>query len=147
VLIRSIITRMSEQEQPIPWAGVIVVENGRLLALQEDDKSFLLVPGGKVEPGETDEAAAIREVREELGVAVDGLEPLTTIREESKSTGQQIRFRVFTGKLEQEPDPGNLPGKTVAIARIDSSYKQEGYEVGNLLKKLVPVLVEKGLIS
>ncbi len=36
-------------------------------------------PGGKVEPGETPESAAMREIEEELGVALDGkaLAPVT----------------------------------------------------------------------
>ena len=36
-------------------------------------------PGGKIEPGESPEAALVRELREELGVTVapDALEPLT----------------------------------------------------------------------
>lgn len=33
-------------------------------------------PGGKVEPDENPEAALIRELREELGIAIDSLRPL-----------------------------------------------------------------------
>lgn len=55
-------------------AGLIVGDDARVLISQRRaDQSLPLqweFPGGKVEPGEAPEAALVRELREELGVAV-----------------------------------------------------------------------------
>lgn len=51
-------------------AGGIIVENGRVLLIQMRNLAGALVwtfPKGHIEPGETPEAAAIREVAEETG--------------------------------------------------------------------------------
>lgn len=54
--------------------GAAIVDDGRLLAAQRsypDDVAGLWeLPGGRVEPGETEHAALVRECREELGVDV-----------------------------------------------------------------------------
>jgi ADP-ribose pyrophosphatase YjhB (NUDIX family) len=58
----------------IPCVGGLVVDGtGRLLMVrraQEPARGTWSVPGGRVEPGESDEAAAAREVWEETGLAV-----------------------------------------------------------------------------
>lgn len=57
----------------ITVVGVAVVRNGRVLAARRsggDAVGGWEFPGGKVEPGETPEAAAVREVAEELGLDV-----------------------------------------------------------------------------
>jgi 8-oxo-dGTP diphosphatase len=44
---------------------------GRLLAARRERPAGWELPGGKVEPGETEPAALVRELREELGVTVE----------------------------------------------------------------------------
>lgn len=66
--------------------GVALVRRGRVLAARRsrgDDAGGWEFPGGKVEPGESDDAAAVREVAEELGCTVETigwLEPVVEIR-------------------------------------------------------------------
>src|SRR5215467_10554213 len=54
--------------------GAAIIARGRLLAAQRADPPELAggweLPGGKVEPGESDQEALVRECHEELGVGV-----------------------------------------------------------------------------
>ncbi|MDN3026518.1 (deoxy)nucleoside triphosphate pyrophosphohydrolase [Streptomyces sp. S.PB5] len=60
--------------EPIVVVGAALLNTGRLLAARRSAPPELSgrweLPGGKVEPGETPEAALVRELREELGVEV-----------------------------------------------------------------------------
>ncbi|KZB82393.1 NUDIX hydrolase [Amycolatopsis regifaucium] len=53
--------------------GIVHDEHGRILLIRranEPGRGLWSVPGGRVEPGESDEAAVIREMREETGLNV-----------------------------------------------------------------------------
>ena len=64
---------LAAQEQVVVVAGAII-ENGMLLAARRAGPPELAgkweLPGGKVEPGETDRDALARELAEELGIVV-----------------------------------------------------------------------------
>jgi 8-oxo-dGTP diphosphatase len=59
----------------IPCVGAVIKDgDGRLLLIRrghEPGAGLWSLPGGRVEPGETDQQAVIREVLEETGLAVD----------------------------------------------------------------------------
>jgi 8-oxo-dGTP diphosphatase len=58
----------------VPCVGAVVHdERGRLLLIQRGNapnRGLWSVPGGRVEPGETERAAVVREVAEETGLVV-----------------------------------------------------------------------------
>jgi len=60
--------------QRIPCVGAIITDaGGRLLLIKrghDPGAGLWSLPGGRVEPGETDEEAVVREIREETGLSV-----------------------------------------------------------------------------
>ena len=56
-------------------ATVAVIRDGKVLLVRDVDPTFMM-PGGAIEPGESPEEAAVRELREETGLEAASVEPL-----------------------------------------------------------------------
>lgn len=88
-------------------------ERGRLLLVRKRDTERFMLPGGKVEPGETHLAAILREAAEEVSLALDpasvGLLGHWTAGA-ANEPGLVIASDVFTAPL---------PGEPVASAEIE----------------------------
>jgi 8-oxo-dGTP pyrophosphatase MutT (NUDIX family) len=52
-------------------AGLVVVRDRKLLLAFSNNKKAFYLPGGKTDEGETTEAALLREISEELNIALD----------------------------------------------------------------------------
>ncbi len=65
--------------------------------------------GGKIDPGETPEAALRREVREELGVGVISLDELGVFHSEAygHTPGTRLHMTCFTAELDEQPHPAS----------------------------------------
>ncbi len=79
----------------------IRIEDGRLLCVRSRGKDAFFLPGGKREPGESDEEALLREVKEELGVELrrESLAPLHVFEAQAhgRPEGVLVRMTCFTG--------------------------------------------------
>ncbi len=89
---------MSDREypaRPILAVGAIVVRDGCVLVARRGKPPGLgkwSVPGGAVNVGESLEAAARREVREECGVEVELTDTLEVIQRITRDDTQRVRF-------------------------------------------------------
>lgn len=95
---------MSEIDK-LAW---LYIENKQVLLARSKGKEVYYIPGGKREPGETDQEALCREINEELSVSLvlSTIKPYGafTAQAEGKPLGQQVRvtcyFAQFSGKLQ-----------------------------------------------
>ena len=70
------------EKKTVRVVAALIREGGRVFATQRgygDYKDWWEFPGGKIEPGETAEAALCREIREELAAEIEVEEYITTV--------------------------------------------------------------------
>lgn len=96
--------------EPLAVVAWVCLEDGLLLHVRTHGNPAFYVPGGKREPGETDEVALLREVREELGVLLDpaSVRPAATISAPAhgKHAGRALRMECFfASPLPTSPPP------------------------------------------
>ncbi|MFB7188659.1 NUDIX hydrolase [Streptomyces sp. NPDC056230] len=84
----------STPQHSVSVAGVVVREDGRLLAIRRADNGTWELPGGVLELDETPEAGVVREVLEETGIHVE-VDELTGVY---KNTTRGIVALVFRCK-------------------------------------------------
>jgi ADP-ribose pyrophosphatase YjhB (NUDIX family) len=86
-----------EATDAIPSVSVAVLDGDRVLLVlrgREPSRGLYAFPGGRVELGETDEQAAIREVVEETGLAVSNLTEYQTVFISGVREGVSVRYRL-----------------------------------------------------
>jgi len=90
--------------------GLAVMRNGRVLLARKRGLELCILPGGKPETGESDEAALVREIDEELGCGIE-TGSLTHLGDfTDRAAGKPdtlVTVRLYAGRLVGEPVPRN----------------------------------------
>jgi 8-oxo-dGTP diphosphatase len=100
-------TAMTDGPDTVPCVGALAYdERGRLLLVQranEPGRGLWSVPGGRVEPGEDDAAALVREMLEETGLRVRPGELVGRVRR-GPFLISDYRCTVLSGRLQAGDD-------------------------------------------
>lgn len=96
-----------DSQGAIVVVAAVIEENGRYLVTQRRETAVLPLlwefPGGKVEPGESDDAALAREVRHRLGVAIEVREKMSVVRHDYEKYSVELHLyacRISAGEPE-----------------------------------------------
>lgn len=139
---------MSEQPYDIYKASGIIVQDRKVLATRSKDKSFYIQPGGKLEAGETEVEAVIRELNEEMGITVseDDLEKIDNYYAEAAGqAGSRLKLAAYLVKSYAGTPQ---PQAEVEEIRGFNSIKPEGIELASILEHdIIPELKTRGLID
>lgn len=126
--------------EPTIVVAAVAIEDGdgRLLLVRKRGTTSFMNPGGKIEPGETPLQAAVREVREELGVVLDpaGIEALGVWdAPAANEPGEVVRAHAFRTVLPASAEP--------AVAAEIDALRWVGLDEIPDYDDLAPLFVQK----
>ena len=116
----------------IPCVGAVIKDGrGRLLLIKRGHvpgAGLWSLPGGRIEPGETDAEALVREMREETGLAIEAGQLIGTVRRPAQDGGildiRDYAATVTGGTLRAGDDAADA--RWVAASDLESLPITEG---------------------
>jgi 8-oxo-dGTP pyrophosphatase MutT (NUDIX family) len=104
----------------------IYIEDKRILSTRSRGKDVWYIPGGKREEGETDQAALLREIREELNVDLLGESVRFIGRFEAQAHGQAegvtVQMTCYTADYHGELQPSAEIEELAWFSHADKAY-------------------------
>jgi 8-oxo-dGTP diphosphatase len=112
---------MPEHRNPKPTVDVVILLPGDQVVLIErrNPPAGWALPGGFVEEGETLEAAAVREAREETGLEVALVEQFHAYSDPRRDPRQHTISAVYLGRADGAPRGGDDAARAEAFAWSD----------------------------
>jgi len=121
--------------------GAVVFRDNRVLLIQRGkapSRGLWSIPGGSVELGETLQAAAEREIREETGLLIRAREPVFTFDVIHRDETGRIRFHYVIIDLMADYISGELhPGDDALNARWVSSQEIKDLNLSEMTRQLL----------
>lgn len=121
-------------------ATAIIIRDGNILLVRrvKDGKEYYILPGGGVEPGETVEAAFLRETKEELCIDVVAWKELFTIENVYMppiATKHSILQTYYCFTVDEYTGTPEIGGDEKASITPQNQYFIEWVPVGQLVSK------------
>ena len=125
--------------------GAIVFRDGRVLLVKRGrppSQGLWAIPGGRVELGETLQAAAEREISEETGLTIRAGNPAYTFDAIERDAAGRIRFHyvivdLLADYLDGEPRPGDDAREARWVAPQDLAELPVGQTTLDVLKNVL----------
>lgn len=124
--------------------AIILNDKKQILVVRKTfkDRTEFIIPGGRQEKGETDEQTLVRELMEELGIAVSSFSFFGRFSEQAIFEDIPLVMSVYRVEIEGQP---SLQSEIKEYVWIDRDYEQKGYLLGSVLSKhVVPSLISNG---
>ncbi|SFF51253.1 NUDIX hydrolase [Sunxiuqinia elliptica] len=122
--------------------ALIDTQNGQILSTKSKGKTKYYIPGGKREPGETDEQTLVREIAEELSVNIDRttIEYVGTFKAQSDGAakGVVVKMTCYKAKYQGVPKP------TSEIEEVKWLNYSDLDRISEVDKKIFEFLREQG---
>jgi 8-oxo-dGTP diphosphatase len=128
----------------IKIGAVILDDDGRILVVRKSqpEREIFIIPGGRLEEGETDDQACRRELDEELGLQVTHSEYFGTFTEPAEFDPVDVEIRVYAVKTAGKP---TAQSEIAEYRWVDRGYRSRGIQLGSVLDRhVVPKLVAQG---
>ena len=108
---------MADQRNPKPTVDVVILLPGDRVVLVErrNEPHGWALPGGFVDEGETLEAAAVREAREETNLPVELVEQFHAYSDPRRDARGHTISTVFLGRAAGDPSGGDDAARAVAF--------------------------------
>ncbi len=123
----------------------IEIKDGRILSTRSKGKEKFYIPGGKREENETDHQTLIREIKEELDIAVDknSIAYIGTFKAQADSHKEGISVKMTCYKATYK----GIPKPTSEIEEIKWLTCKDLGIISEVDKKIFTFLKEQGLIT
>ncbi|MGW2049836.1 NUDIX hydrolase [Streptomyces sp. NPDC001858] len=128
----------------IQKVGAAIVKDNRILVVRKkkQEGEEYIMPGGRMEGGETQRETLYRELREELGVDVSAYDYLGTFSDIAVFEGEPLIIHAYVVEVEGEMTPQAELGE---LRWIDAHFQEQGIKVGSIMaKKVIPRMVSLG---
>lgn len=100
--------KISRYRNPVPTVDIIIHSDQQILLIKRRNPPYgWALPGGFVDYGESLEAAAVREAREETGLEITHLRQFRAYSEPSRDPRQHTISMVFCAEASSLPEAGD----------------------------------------
>jgi 8-oxo-dGTP pyrophosphatase MutT (NUDIX family) len=128
----------------IQKVGAAILDGNKILVVRKEKQEGeeYIMPGGRMEDGETQKETLVRELREELGVEVVTYEYLGSFNDIAVFEGEPLVIHAYRVEVDGEMRP---QAELSECRWVDANFEAEGVKIGSIMaRKVIPHLVRTG---